>query len=76
MCSECRLVNVVRVHVHLMIAVAEVKLGENPRATELVQQFIDHQDWELVFHRIVVQLAVVDAETPCAIMFLDQQDWG
>jgi hypothetical protein len=74
MCPKCRLVDVVRVHAHLMVAAAEVKLSEEPRAAELVQQFIDQRDRELVFHRVVVQLTVVDAETPCAILFFDQQE--
>jgi hypothetical protein len=53
-CVECRLVDAVRVHVHLVIAAAEVKLGEEPRTAEFIHQLIDHRNWEFVLHRALV----------------------
>jgi hypothetical protein len=60
--SECCLGDVLRVHQLLVIAAAEVQLGE-VRPLELIQQFDDDWSWELV-HGFGVEGAVVDVELP------------
>jgi hypothetical protein len=49
---------------HLMILRAQVQLGEEARAMELV----NHRDWELVLGRLVIEGAVVDAEAPRVVV--------
>jgi hypothetical protein len=37
MCHERHLIDIVQVHVYLVIPAADVKFGEEPRVTELVE---------------------------------------
>jgi hypothetical protein len=73
---ERRLVDVIRVHAHLTLATTEVELGEEPRTAELIQQLIDHQYWELILHRLLVKLVVVDAKMPSTISLLYHEHRG
>jgi len=70
---ERRLVDVLRVHAHLMLAAAEVQLGEERRALEFIEQFVHNRDWEQVADGLGVQCAVVDAEPPGAVL-ADKED--
>ena len=65
--TEHRLLDVVRVDAHLVVAGAQIQLGEEARVVQLVDEFLDHWDRELVLHRALVQGTVVDAETPRAL---------
>ena len=62
--AERRLMHIIWVHPHLMIAGTEVKLGEEACAAEFIEKFIRHRDRELIFHRLGVQLTVVHAKAP------------
>jgi hypothetical protein len=64
MCTERRLVDVLRAHAHLVITRAQVQLGEELSAMELVEELLDHRDREGVLDRQRVERAVVDAESP------------
>jgi hypothetical protein len=75
-CAEHHLVGVIRVHMHLVVAATEVELGEEPRTAEFIQQLIDHRYWELILHRLLVKLTVVDAETSSTISLLYQEHRG
>jgi hypothetical protein len=55
-------------------AIAQVKLGEELGAMELVQKLINNQDRKLVLRRLIIEGAVVDAEVLVAIHLLNQQD--
>ncbi|KAK8447283.1 hypothetical protein SEVIR_8G040866v4 [Setaria viridis] len=68
MSSKCRLVNVSIVHSDLVIAAAKVKLGEVGGAVELVQKFVDNGNGEHIAHCLGVDSAIVDAESPRAIL--------
>jgi hypothetical protein len=72
--AERRLGDVIGVHPHLVVPGVEVKLGEEPRPVQLIQQFIDHRDRELVFGGLGVESVVVDAETPRLIRLLHQEN--
>ena len=61
--AEGGLGNVVGVHLHLVVARAQVELGEEARALELVEELINHWDRELVLRGLGVEGVVVDAET-------------
>ena len=61
--AESGLLDVRRVHPHLVVPGAEVKLGEVLRPMELVEELINHRDRELVLRGLGVEGVVVDAET-------------
>jgi hypothetical protein len=44
-----------------MVPAAEINLSEEVRPLELIQEFINHLNWKLVLHRLVIQLPEVDA---------------
>jgi hypothetical protein len=71
--AEGGLLDVRRVHPHLVVPEAEVELGEKLRPMELIEELVNHQDRELVLGRAVVERAVVDAEAPRPIRLLDQK---
>jgi len=72
--AERRLLDVRRVHAHLVVPRAEVELGEVLGPVELVEELVDHRDRELVLGRTVVERAVVDAEAPRLVRLPYQQD--
>jgi len=72
--AERRLVNVVGAHPHLVVAGTRVQLGEEVRAVEFVQEFVDDRDRERVLDREGVEGVVVDAKSPRTISFLDEED--
>ena len=74
--AERRLGDVVRVHAHLMIARAQVELGEEARAMQLVQELIHNGNGELVLGRDGVEGAEVDAETPRAVGLAHKEHGG
>jgi hypothetical protein len=74
--AEGRLFDVQRVHLHLMVAGAKVELGEECCAVQLIQQFLDHGDWELILHGGGVQRPVIDAKALGVVALLDQQHQG
>uniref|UniRef100_A0A0A8YS60 Uncharacterized protein n=1 Tax=Arundo donax TaxID=35708 RepID=A0A0A8YS60_ARUDO len=51
-------------HPHLVIAGAEVELGEELGAVEFVEEFIHNWNGELVVDRARVQGPIVDAKAP------------
>jgi hypothetical protein len=53
--AEGGLVDVARVHPHLVVARPEVQLREEAGAMELVQELIDHWNRELVLRRLGVE---------------------
>jgi hypothetical protein len=68
--AEHRLVNILRPHPNLVISRAEIKLGEEPDAVELV----DDGDRERILDGECVQGPVVDAEMPGAVILFDEKD--
>ena len=75
-CAERRLVDVPQPHADLMIARAEVELGEVAGPVELIQQLVDHGDGERVFDSERVERPVVNAEAPRPVRLLDEEDRG
>jgi hypothetical protein len=73
---ERRLGDVFSPHPDLMIARAQIELGEELGAVQLVQQLVHHRDRVGVLDGDGVEGPVVDAEAPRAVGFLDQQDGG
>jgi hypothetical protein len=45
-CTKHRFVHVFRPHAHLVVPGTQVQLGEEPGTIKLVQQLVDHRDWE------------------------------
>jgi hypothetical protein len=75
-CPERRLLDINGVHAHLVVARAQVELGEKVGAMQLIEQLIDHRNRELVLRCLGIQGPVVDAEPPRVVGLADQQDRG
>jgi hypothetical protein len=73
-CSERRLVDVVGGHAHLVIARAEVELGEELGSAKFIKQLVDDWNGEGVLDGAFVEGYVVDAETLGPIRFLVQEN--
>ena len=67
--AECRLVHIVEVHPHLVVAGTEVQLGEEMSAAKLVQEFIHHRNGKLILHHLFVQRTIIHAEAPRVINY-------
>jgi hypothetical protein len=67
------LLHIIRMHQHLVVPGAHVKLGEEYRPVELIQQFFDDWNRELIFDCLVVEPAVVDSHTPRFVLLLDEE---
>jgi hypothetical protein len=67
------LLDVIGVHVHLVVAGAETKLGEELGPAQLVKQFHDNRNGKFVFNSHGVQGAVVNAKPPRAFTLLDEE---
>jgi hypothetical protein len=74
-CTEHRLVNILRPHAHLVVPRALVELGEVLGAMELIEELVDDGNRECVLNRHRVEGAVVDAESPQVVWLLDEKDW-
>ena len=72
--SERCLGDIGGVHADLVVAGAEVQLGEETGAVQLVEKFVDHLDGKRVLDGDGIEGALVDAETPRAVGLLDQQN--
>jgi len=59
MCSESYLGDVHRIHAHLMIPGAEVELGKESGAVQLVQELFHNWNWEFVLHCALVEGSVI-----------------
>jgi hypothetical protein len=66
---EGRLLDVSLVHLHLVVAAAHIKFGEEARTAE----FIHHRNWERFVDRLSVEGPVIDTKPPRTLVFLDQQ---
>lgn len=64
----------VGVNAHLVVARAQIQLGEETGAVELVEELLDHRNWELILDGALVEGAVVHAEKSRAVVFLDEED--
>ena len=58
----------------LMIAHTEIKLGEYLSTFELFEKLIDVGKWVLVLYGLLVQWTVVDTESVCSILVLDENN--
>ena len=67
--DEYRLLDICRLHRHLMICHREVKRQNYSRASERVERFIEARQREAIEFRDVVESAVVDAHAPAVIPF-------
>ena len=76
MSAEHRLCDVCGVHTDLVVARAEVQLGEELGAMQLIQQFIDQRNRVRVLDGDGIEGSVVDAEPPRSVGFLDEEDGG
>jgi hydrogenase maturation factor len=72
-CSERRLGDVVRVHQHLVIATAEIQLGEDTGTLEFVQELINHRDREFVLHGLRIESTIVDTKSLKGTLFADEE---
>jgi hypothetical protein len=72
--SKRRLGDVVRVHQHLVVATAKVKLGEIEHPLELIQELVNDRNWELVLHSLSVEGTRIDAKSSSMILLADEQD--
>lgn len=71
--ADRRFGDVVRVHQDLVVAVAQVKLGEVACFMELVQKFVDYWYGKLVLHHLAVKCSVVNVETSGAILLAKEE---
>lgn len=65
--SEGRLVDVIWMDTYLMVSRSQIELGEELRTMQLVKQLVNHRYRVLVLDSCLVQLAVVDAESPSSV---------
>ena len=73
--DECRLLDICRLHRHLLICNREVKRREKCRASERVKGFIEARERKAVKHRHGVESAVLTAHAPAAIHLAHHHDW-
>jgi hypothetical protein len=71
--TKRRLRDVDVMHADLVVATAQVQLGEEARTVKLVEEFIHDQNLKHIVHRSRVQWVIVNTEALGAIMFLHQQ---
>jgi hypothetical protein len=64
MSPEGCFIDVVLVHPHLVIALMQVKLREEDRVAQLVDEFFDHRYRKFILGHLGVQCTVVAAEPP------------
>jgi hypothetical protein len=57
-----------------MIPRSEVKLSEELRAMEFIEELLHHRDGEFVLHCRCIERPVVDAKAPCTVLLLDEED--
>ena len=62
--AERRFVDVLRVHAHLVVAAAEIKLGEERGTLEFIEQLVHDWNWEQIADGLGVQGTIIDAEAP------------
>ena len=67
---ECYLLHISGVHANLVVARAEVQLGKEPRAVQLIKEFVHHCNCISGLHCDGVQRPVINTEAPCHIRFL------
>jgi hypothetical protein len=70
--AECCLLHVVVIHPDLVVAGAQIKLGEEDCTLKFIEELFHHWNWVLVFDRLVVQGTVVHAHVPRAVALLHQ----
>lgn len=73
MCVKRRLLDIRLMHVYLMIAGTKIQFRKEMGTFQFIQELIHDRNRELVFDRQFIESAVVDAESPSAIMLLDQE---
>jgi hypothetical protein len=71
--SEHSFLHVGQLHEHLVVLAAEVKLGEEMGAMELVEEFIHHGNGKHVADHLAIESTIVHTETPQPILHLDKQ---
>jgi hypothetical protein len=49
-------------HRDLVVAISQIQPGEEPGAMKLIQEFVHHQNRELVLECLVVKRPIVDVE--------------
>jgi hypothetical protein len=59
--AERCLCHIVPVHQHLVVPGAQVKLSEELRTPEFIEEFFNHRDRKLVLHHLLVERSVIDA---------------
>lgn len=74
MCLEHGLVFFSGCQSDLVVAGAEVQFGEPGRAVKFVQEFFDDRYRVFGDQCEGVEVRVIDAQAPCPIFFLDQND--
>ena len=72
---KCRLGHVFGMDADLVVPRSEIELREESCAVELVQEFLNHGDGELILDRGRVERAVIHVEPPGGVLFLDEQLW-
>lgn len=70
MSSESGFLDAWRVHEHLMVAAAQVKLGKESSTLELVEELVNQRDRKFIFHRLIVDCVIIHAESPELSWFL------
>jgi len=73
---ECGLGDVVWVHAHMVVPAAEVDLGEEAGALQLIEEVVKHRDREFVLDGGVVEGTIVDTEALAFVVLVDQEHRG
>ena len=72
--DKCRLLDICRLHRHLIICHREVERGKHSRASECVERFIEARQREAIKFRNGVESGLVDAHAPAAIVLAHHHD--
>jgi hypothetical protein len=56
----------------LVVAGAQVELGEEAGAMKFINELFDHGDRKFVFHRAPVESSIVDAKAPGVVGLPDE----
>jgi hypothetical protein len=72
--AEGDLMDISHVHPNLMIATVQIQFGEEAGAAQFIKKFLHDRDREHVADCLGIHRAVVDAESPRAMMLLDEKD--
>lgn len=62
---------ILKKHSDLVVANLHIKFGEICGASQFIQDFVYYGHRESIFDGQIIQLPIVNAKPPCAVLFLD-----